>query len=77
MPAEAKVHVEYHKGLDIAYRKARKERNAEAMVWYAEAHNKVAVASFETLKGSAWYDTWKTSHAAEITEAQRILKLRF
>lgn len=54
-------------------RKARKDKNAEAAIYYGQALNKVAAASFENFKGSWAYEQWLITNKNLIEEEHKAL----
>jgi len=50
--------------------KAKKEKNAEKVVFYSQALNKSASVSFDRFKGSSVYDSWVKSNANEIQKVK-------
>ena len=65
--------VDYHASLSHELHKAKKERNAEKIVFYTDAHSKAATASFDRFKGSAAYEPWKKKNAQKIQQVQKEL----
>jgi len=55
-------------------RKAAKERNAEAVVFYSDAADKSASSSFESWKGSAAYTGWKERNKEKIAKVEAEFK---
>ena len=63
---------DYLDEIRAALTKARKARNAEAVVYYGDKATHVACVSFESFQGSWAYEEWRKKHATEIAtqEAQ-------
>lgn len=53
---------------------AKKEKNAEKLVYYTNALAFKAVAAFSEFKGAWCYDYWKRDNKAKIEEAEADFK---
>ena len=62
--------------LDVAkeVKKARKENNAEKVVYYSQLSNTISSTSFEKFKGSWAYEQWKNKNKEAIEKEERELK---
>jgi len=70
---EEKV-VPYGEQIERELRKANKEKNAEKVVYYSQAFDKSAVASFERFKGSWAYNEWKKKNQEAIQKVEQEFK---
>lgn len=70
--ATKKERPSYGEQIQAAWKKAKREENAEAMAYYSTLGDTIASVSFERFKGSAAYESWieKDETKAAIAEAK-------
>ena len=66
--------LDYPDQIRAQIRKARKEKNAQAVVYYSNALNFSACVSFASYSGSWAFDTWLRENAAKIAEVEAEFK---
>jgi hypothetical protein len=57
---------DYHESIRALIRLAHKAKDAPQAVYYSQALNLSACASWETFKGAWCFDSWQKQHAAAI-----------
>lgn len=67
-------YVDFQTQISNAIRQARKQKDAEKLLYYRQAFNKSAVAGWDQFKGSWAYGEWKRKNQPEIDKVNQEFK---